>query len=370
MKRKIALGLVLGSLLFSSCTSRSEKDNTSLSSIKVHLQDTKEDLAYLIEYIDRDEVVLDSCQIQNNQFEFSIDNTGKDVKFIRIGQDGAEYAFFSEQGDITLNPSNDDQYSLTGTKLNEAFNKYNQEVYSLDVQLDAIADKYYAARDNDDQEQMDAADVEYEKIDEQRTQLIEQYIRNNKNEFGLYLANKELMYRFKLKDLEDIIKDIPQEVHNSKYYVSIEDRMKILQTIEPGEIAPQFTQQALNGDKISIKDYKGKVTLIDFWASWCGPCRRENPNMVRIYNKYKNYGYTMLGVSLDDDRDKWEAAIESDQLTWDHVSDLEGWNNKAAGLYGVNSIPFTVLLDEDNKIIATDIFGEELEAQLDQLFEL
>ncbi|MBX9851190.1 MAG: TlpA family protein disulfide reductase [Cytophagaceae bacterium] len=136
-----------------------------------------------------------------------------------------------------------------------------------------------------------------------------------------------------------------------------------------GEAAPDITLTNPNGKQVSLSSYRGKVVLLDFWASWCGPCRGENPNVVRVYQKYKDKGFTVFSVSLDQAKDKWLAAIDADKLIWDsHVSDLKGWNSAAAKLYGVKGIPQTFLLDKDGKIIAMNLRGESLEAMLKNIF--
>lgn len=137
----------------------------------------------------------------------------------------------------------------------------------------------------------------------------------------------------------------------------------------PGGTPPDFTQLSPEGEAISLSQLRGKYLLLDFWASWCGPCRRENPNVVRLYQIYKAKGFEILGISLDNDRGRWLNAIEKDQLTWQHVSDLKGWSNDVAQLYGVTSIPKTILLDPEGKIVALNLRGEALENALKEIFD-
>ncbi len=135
-------------------------------------------------------------------------------------------------------------------------------------------------------------------------------------------------------------------------------------SLKVGEVPADFSLPTPDGKMISLSSFKGKVVLIDFWASWCGPCRKENPNVVAMYKKYHKKGFEILGVSFDDDKSKWVKAYEADGLTWNHVSDLKGWESAAAKLYGITTIPFTMLLDKEGKLIAKGLRGEELEEKV------
>lgn len=138
--------------------------------------------------------------------------------------------------------------------------------------------------------------------------------------------------------------------------------------IAVGDEVPEITLKDTEGKDLSLSSLRGKVVLIDFWASWCGPCRAENPNVVRVYGKYKDKGFTVFGVSLDQNREKWLSAIKSDGLAWSHVSDLKGWSSEGAKLYGVKSIPQTYLIDKEGKVIAKNLRGEMLELKLKEIF--
>jgi thiol-disulfide isomerase/thioredoxin len=136
-----------------------------------------------------------------------------------------------------------------------------------------------------------------------------------------------------------------------------------------GKLAPDFTENKIDGKAMKLSDLKGKVVLLDFWASWCGPCRKENPNVVKLYQKYNKDGFTVMSVSLDQDKAKWQSAITADGLIWpNHVSDLKGWASAAGRIYQVTGIPFTVLIDQEGKIIKTNLRGEALEMELQQIF--
>jgi peroxiredoxin len=158
------------------------------------------------------------------------------------------------------------------------------------------------------------------------------------------------------KENPDIAKQLQLQVKQAKGFSA-------------GGLAPDFAMNQVDGTELKLSDLRGKVVLVDFWASWCRPCRLANPEVVALYAKYKDQGFEILGISLDRNTAAWEKAIEKDNLTWYHVSDLKGWQNAAAQLYGVRSIPQTLLIDAEGKIIARNLKGAALEAKLKEIFE-
>lgn len=160
--------------------------------------------------------------------------------------------------------------------------------------------------------------------------------------------------------------DVPASRSVASQYQQIYSGYEQYKTIENGTMdAPDFTLSTPDGDPISLSSLKGKVVLIDFWASWCGPCRKENPNLVKLYQKYKSKGFTILSVSLDNDESAWKNAIETDGLIWpNHVSDLKGWESPMTQVYGFNSIPYTVVINKEGKINGIGLRGELLEKKI------
>jgi peroxiredoxin len=212
-----------------------------------------------------------------------------------------------------------------------------------------------------------AAETAYDSVQKAQSGFMKNYIlKNGKSVVSAYLAISNA-YAFSLEELKEINKAMDTCIARSPYVKTLAERETILDKVQPGQPAPDFTLNDTLGKPVSLSSFKGNVVLVDFWASWCGPCRAENPNVVAAYKKYNSKGFTVFGVSLDSDKEKWMKAIVKDGLTWKHTSDLLGWKNEAAKLYGVMSIPANFLLDKEGKIIASNLRGADLENKLAEL---
>lgn len=213
----------------------------------------------------------------------------------------------------------------------------------------------------------------YETFNRQR----DQYIRNQSNSPALIAAISYVNFEQEFELYDDLINKLKKSFGESPTiknlvieYEKNKAQMIANKPLSPGSEVKEIALPNPEGDTLRLSDYKGKVVLIDFWAAWCGPCRRENPNVVKLYNQYHDEGFEVFSVSLDKTKDKWMQAIKQDGLIWEaHVSDLKGWRSAAGQDYNVSSIPFTVLIDREGKVIGTNLRGEALGQKLKSIFE-
>ena len=184
-----------------------------------------------------------------------------------------------------------------------------------------------------------------------------------------YFVVKDFAYKLDLEGMKAARAKFDASLNGSSYILQIESMIDRMEKVQVGSVAPDFTLPDVDGNPVSLSSFRGKYVLVDFWAAWCPDCRKENPNIVAAWNKYKDKNFAVLGVSLDRNHDQWLAAIEKDGLKWTQVSDLKYWNSDAAVLYCIRWIPMSFLIDPEGKIVSVGLEGEELHNKLEELLK-
>ncbi|MFO7257754.1 MAG: TlpA disulfide reductase family protein [Bacteroidota bacterium] len=234
----------------------------------------------------------------------------------------------------------------------------------------ALDQKFQQARQSGDREAMTRVQEEYMDLYNKVQDKIAELVRQQPASLGVinFLQNQSIdrdkYYNTYLHVAEKLKKEWPNSRH-AREFIDMVEAMKITAIGQP---APEIALPNPDGEIVKLSSLRGNYVLVDFWAKWCGPCRAENPNIVRVYNKYKDHGFTVFGVSLDRNREDWLQAIKDDNLTWTHVSDLKYWQSEAARTYNINAIPFSILLDPNGVIIAKNLRGAALEKKMAEIF--
>ena len=332
----------------------------------------------VLEEINMDALVAIDSATADESGNFELEGTALEPHLYRLNFGEGRFILLSlDKGNVkvTADWNTIENYDVSGSASSESLKKlrlvvreHMRDLSKMEVVLDSL-------KANNDTLKLASAIASRKEMNVSLTRYLEQYADTTQYLPNAIFAAQIVNPQAEKEFMESFIQGLPTRFKDSKLAKEFTDRYNERMTAMNRQQAPpaaagqapEISLQTPDGKTVTLSSMRGKYVLVDFWASWCGPCRRENPNVVRAYNAFKNKNFTILGVSLDEDKDKWLEAIKKDDLTWTHVSDLKGWQSLAARDYNVNAIPANFLIDPDGNIIASNLRADDLTAKLQEV---
>lgn len=282
----------------------------------------------------------------------------KEVRLALYDQDVEVNYDFSNEQSLDVKGSTDSQHMQA---IEALMAEYQESINELNT-------AYFEAMGKKDQEEIRNIQFKAMNLESDHAEKVKALLGTMEGSFaalaGLPMINPKKDFQF----LDELVGKMNEKYPGFKTVQNLMAQLDDMRALSVGQVAPEISLPNPDGEMVNLSDLRGKYVLIDFWAAWCRPCREENPNVVRLYNQYKDQGFEVFGVSLDRTKEAWVKAIADDQLTWTHVSDLKYFNSEAAATYQINAIPATYMIDPEGRIIAKDLRGPTLENKLKELF--
>ncbi len=363
---KKLLFLVMGIIVLAGC------ENNESYKIKGTIKGADDGMVYLKSLENGRPVTVDSVKITNENFKFS-GKVEQPMFYLAYYNDNRmPIAFFIENENITIEANIDslDKAKITGSPETDLFLRFNKEMPYLSRSME-IRQEYMQAQMAGNSTKLQNLTQEKKTIMNAQQKYFTDFVKTNTSSVvGAFLAS-QMAQSLSMEELQELVSSYETDLGKHPYVNLMKTTLKSMEELNKlnastgiGSEAPDFTLKTKDGKEVKLSSFRGKYVIIDFWASWCQPCRHENPNSVKVYKKYNSKGFEILGVSLDKDRDAWIKAVKEDGLTWVQVIDPDG---NVANRYSVNSIPSTFLLDKEGKIVAKNLRGDALNKQMEKL---
>ncbi|WP_345947874.1 TlpA disulfide reductase family protein [Mucilaginibacter sp. PAMB04274] len=328
--------------------------------------------AYLLRADTSQVSIIDSVELSDGKFTFKNQSPTANLFKVRVG--GTLFDLIAQNGDdisFETDLKNEGHaYTVTGSQESDKIKEFNTFSNKYGEMNSKVVNEFQAkAQETKNQDSLlKIYQPMFEKNMANYSTEVLQFIDKNKSSLAAFYAAMSLdpyKYEPQLVAYADGLEGKFKENASVQQFVK---QMEAVKPISVGHNAPEFTTKGIDGRPVKLSDYKGKYVMIDFWASWCAPCRQENPNVVRLYNQYKSKGLNILGISLDEEKAAWQQAIAADKLTWQHASDLQKFEGPTERLYHIEAIPSNFVIDPQGKIIAKNLSGKSLEEFFNKTF--
>jgi len=362
--------LVFISVLFlASCSNQNQSNYT----IHVKAKGAKDDVAYLVKQTaDGKQVKIDSTDMKNGEATFTGTLEYPEFYFIQLKNQQLYLPLFVDNEEITATGNITDMRSreVTGSKAQEEFAEVIDSLNTYSRQERQLGMQYQQARQNGDTVLMQELENQYEQINTEKSAYLKDYVISHPKSVPAAFVFLYNLSMYELEDMDTVVSSLDPSIAGSEYVKELTDKVAALKKVSVGQPFTDFTLNDPDGNPVPLSSIAGhdNYVLVDFWASWCQPCRAENPNIVKAYRLYHDKGFDVFGVSFDKEKDKWIQAIKDDSLVWTQVSDLKYWQCEAGKIYGVQAIPHNILIDPKGIIIDKNIRGEELQEKLSSIF--
>ncbi|MBA3663310.1 MAG: AhpC/TSA family protein [Bacteroidetes bacterium] len=318
----------------------------------------------------------DSANIVNGKFSFNLKSIDPNMYwFTTTNNINAQpnLIFFADASNVKASLIGDSIYNskVEAGQTQKDYLEYRTVINNFVAQQQKLQTDYNAATQSNDYNALNAIRAEYGSLNTQFISGLKNFVKMHPKSAvsGFIIYNDMNNPNIPYEDVLEALSYVDKSIEETKFIKLANKRVESVKGTMVGYPATNFSQNTPDGKPLKLSDFKGKYVLVDFWASWCGPCRQENPNVVAAFSKYKDKGFTILGVSFDSNKDKWVEAIQKDNLTWSHVSDLKGWGNEVGKMYSITSIPQNILVGKDGKIIAKNLRGAALEEKLAEIIK-
>ncbi len=365
-------------VFFLSFTSFAQKSTVKTFPIQVEGELKNSTVSHLyLHHQEGDMTFSDSLAVAKGRFKFQSKLSEPRMFWITFGRDAAQQpnlVFFVDEIPVKINLLNGDSivYSaVNGGPTQNDYMEYKSMINNFIALQQRMQNDFTEAAQKGDYNAQTAIRNEFENLNKQYLSGLKNFIKTHpKSAMSAHVLASDLNNpNIPITEVEEALSYMDPSMKDNSNVKATQKRIDDKRGTMVGYKATNFAQADPNGKMVQLSDFKGKYVLVDFWASWCRPCRMENPNVVAAYNKFKSKGFTVLGISMDSNREAWLAAIQQDMLAWTQLSDLKGWGNEVGKLYGVSGIPANYLIDKDGKIIAKDLRGPALEEKLAEVLK-